>query len=288
MTKSIPGGLAAVYAGNAPTLAYALKITRPDTTVFGFTSATKSDTISSVLYSATNGLDVSSLVLTAGVNVDNLQLTTLDDGTIFTKADVLEGRWRNSTFLLFRYDWTNVANGIDPLLAGTIGEVFLKRETVVAELHGLTRFLQQPVGPVSSKLCRYRLGVSNGFDSFCPVNLAALTVTGSVTTATSNQVFTDSTKAQASDYFGEGLLTWTSGPSAGLTVRVKTFAGGVFTLAKAMLQTVSVGHTFSVSPGCRLREIEDCKTKFNVVVDFGGEARRPLPNDLLKQVSPSA
>ena len=73
---------------------------------------------------------------------------------------------------------------------------------VTAELRGLQQYLQQPIGSVSSKTCRARLG-----DALCTKVLTSFTFTGSVTTATSAQVFTDSTKAQAAEYFNEGLLT---------------------------------------------------------------------------------
>lgn len=284
--KTLPTNLATHVGLAATTLATALKVTRADATVYGFTSADQDATISSVLYKARPGLDVTSLALSAGLNVDNLELTTLDDGTVFTKADVLGGRWRGAAFVLFRYNWANVSDGIDTLMAGTFGDVELRRGMVVAELRGLQQHLQQPVGAVSSKTCRNRLGLNNGIDSFCSVALGPFTVTGSVTTATSAQVFTDSTKAQAAGYFDEGLLTWTSGGNAGLTVRIKTFASGVFTLALPMLGTVSVGHTYSAIAGCRKRLTEDCITKFNNVLQFNGEPHRPLTNDLTKTAEP--
>lgn len=286
--KTLPAGLATLAASPAHTWATALKITRPDATVYGFTSADRDATISSVLYKANPGLDATSIVLSAGLNVDNLELTTLDDGTVFTKADVLGRRWHNSAFTIFRYNWANVADGIDTLLSGVLGEVELRRNTVWAELRGLQQFLQQPVGQVSSKTCRNRLGVNNGLDSRCSVALGPFTATGTVTAVTSNQVFTDSAQAQAAGYFDEGLLTWTSGPNSGLVVRVKTFAAGVFTLALPALGTVAIGHTFSVVAGCRKRLAEDCITKFNNVLQFNGEPHRPKLNDLIKTVEPSA
>jgi uncharacterized phage protein (TIGR02218 family) len=286
--KTLPSGLATMAAQRTTTWATALKITRPDATVYGFTSADRDATISSVLYKANPGLDATSIALSAGLNVDNLELTTLDDGTVFTKADVLGRRWHNSAFVLFRYNWANVADGIDTLLAGVVGEVELRRNTVWAELRGLQQYLQQPVGQASSKTCRNRLGVNNGRDSICTVTLASYTVTGSVTSVVSNQVFTDSTRAEAAGYFDEGLLTWTSGPNNGLVSRVKTFTAGAFTLALPMLGTVAVGHTYSVVAGCRKRLAEDCIAKFNQVLQFNGEPHRPKINDLIKTVEPSA
>jgi uncharacterized phage protein (TIGR02218 family) len=275
--KTIPSGLATHYALQANSLAQALRITRTDAQVFAFTSADRDVTISSVLYQSRPGLAVTSLSLSAGLNVDNLEITTLDDGSVFSQADVLQGRWRNADFVLFEYNWASPSDGINSLMAGTIGEVYLRRGMVVAELRGLQQYLQQPVGNVSTKNCRARLG-----DSLCTVNLAPFTFTGSVTAVASNQVFTDSTKAQAAEYFTDGSLTWTSGPNAGLKVKVKSFASSVFTLSLPMLQTVAIGHTFSVVAGCTKRFTEDCKNKFNNVLNFQGEPHRPTVDDITK------
>lgn len=267
--KTLPTALAAHYAGGTTTLADLLKITRKDGQVFAFTSASTDVTIASQLYTSAQGLDISSLEASAGLNVDNLELSTLDDGTVFTKIDVLSGRWRNADFVISRYNWASPADGVDVRMVGTIGEVRLHRGYVTAELRGLQQYLQQPIGSVSSKTCRARLG-----DALCTKVLTSFTFTGSVTTATSAQVFTDSTKAQAAEYFNEGLLTWTSGPSSGLTVKVKTFAAGVFTLTLPMLSAVAIGHTFSVVAGCQKR-LSDCSTKFSNVLNFQGEPHLP-------------
>jgi len=268
--KTLPTGLAAHVLLGSTTLAYVLKVVRKDAVVFAFTSADQNVTLSGVLYLAAPGLNISSIALTAGLSVDNLELTTLDDGSTFTRADVLGGRWNNADFTIGRYNQATPANELDVIMAGTIGQVQLQRGYIVAELRGLQQYLQQPVGNVTSKNCRARLG-----DAMCTVNLASYTVTGSVTTASSNGVFTDSSKAQAADYFNEGVLTWTSGPNNGLAQKVKTFASGVFTLSLPMISTIGVGNTFSVYAGCQKRLAQDCVAKFNNVLNFQGEPHLP-------------
>lgn len=182
--KTLPVGLAAHIAGGTTTLADLLKITRTDGTVFAFTSAADDVTISSVLYKSAQGLNISSLEASAGLNVDNLELSTLDDGTVFTKLDVLSGRWRNADFVISRYNWSNPADGVDVRMVGTIGEVRLHRGYVTAELRGLQQYLQQPIGSVSSKTCRARLG-----DAMCTKDLTAFTMTNTIGVVDSNQRF---------------------------------------------------------------------------------------------------
>ena len=56
--KTLPANLATHVASRATTLATALKITRTDATVFGFTTHDVDDIVSGVTYSANPGLDV--------------------------------------------------------------------------------------------------------------------------------------------------------------------------------------------------------------------------------------
>jgi uncharacterized phage protein (TIGR02218 family) len=267
--KTLPALLDTHYSGGTTTLADLLKITRTDGEVFAFTSAAEDVTISGQLYTSAQGLNISSIEVSAGFAVDNLELTTLDDGTVFTKAEVLAGVWRNADFIISRYNWQTPTDGVEVRMAGTVGEVNMHRGYITAELRGLQQYLQQPIGSVSSKTCRARLG-----DALCAKDLTAFTHTGTVTSAASNQVFTASAMAQAADYFAEGILTWTGGVNAGLIVKVKGFSSGVFTLMLPMLQTITAGDTFSVVAGCQKR-LTDCATKFNNVLNFQGEPHLP-------------
>lgn len=277
--KTLPGGFATHVAGVVTTLAYGLKITRTDAQVFGFTSAREDATISAVTYSASQGLDITDIAISAGLAVGNLELTTLHDGTVFTTADVLGGVWRNAAFLIFRYNFANLSDGVDNLLAGTLGEVELRENMVVAELRDLRQYLQQPVGDVTSKTCRYRLGsTSANAGGLCMKSIAGApwTVSGTLTHVTDNQTCRDSARAEAADYFGEGSITWTGGNNAGLSAKIKDYAAnGTFTLALPMLQTVQVGDTYTAIVGCRKRREEDCRDKFSNALNFGGEPDAP-------------
>jgi uncharacterized phage protein (TIGR02218 family) len=268
--KTLTTALAAHHALGSTTLAQALRITRRDGLVLAVTSAVSPVTLSGVTYSASQGLDISSLETSAGFDVDNLELTTLDDGSVFNKADVLGGVWRDAAFQILRYNWASPTDGVDILLTGTVGEVQLRRGSIVAELRGLQQYLQQPIGHVSSITCRARLG-----DSTCGVVLSGYTVTGTITSVASRQVFSDSSKIQAADWFSEGLLTFTTGTCATLQQKVKAFGTGQFTLSLPMLKALTVGDQFTVVAGCRKRLSEDCAGKFNNVLNFQGEPHLP-------------
>jgi uncharacterized phage protein (TIGR02218 family) len=263
--RSIPGPLATHYAQGSTSTAWLLRITRTDGQVFAFTSAAE---------------DVTSIVLSAGLSVANLELTTLDDGTLFTTASIQSGRWNNAAVLISRYNWASPSDGTDPLFGGTIGTITSASGIVTAELRHLTQYLQQPVGAVVSANCRARLGDAN-----CKVNLATYTHAATVTSVTSQQVFAASSLGQAADYFGNGLVRWTSGTKAGLEMLVKAHAlGGVITLALPSVIPILVGDTFDAVAGCRQRHVRssanpsgvsDCVDKFNNILNFQGEPHAP-------------
>lgn len=274
--RSIGASLLAHYQSGSTTLAWGLKITRTDAAVYGFTSHQRNVTISGTEYLAGPGLDVQSLVSSAGMAVDNTELTILADDVIFLVGDLLSGRWNNAAFELFRFNWADTSMGRDIIVAGTLGNVQPRRGAFTVELRGLQQYLQQAVGEVSTKTCRARLG-----DSRCTKDLAAFTFTGTLTAVTTQQVFTDSSRGEAADYFAEGLLTWTGGENDGLTAKVKAFSfGGLFTLSVPAIGTVAIGDTYSVVAGCRKRLAEDCRDKFANAINFQGEPHRPTLDEL--------
>lgn len=276
--KVLPAALATHIATRSMRLATALKITRTDGQIFGFTSHDVDATISGVLYKANPGLAPTDIVIAANLSVGNLELRTLHDGTIFTTAAVLGGLWRNAAFTIFRYRWDSLSDGIDTLMAGTLGEAEIRKNEIVVELRDLRQYLQQAVGSASSKNCRYRLGSTdknNGGLCRKDISAAPFTMPFTVTSVTSTQVFRDSARAEADDYFGDGEIEWLTGNNTGIRSKVKTYAAnGTFTLALPMRGSIQVGDTGTAIVGCRKRLDEDCIVKFDNVINFGGEPHR--------------
>lgn len=269
--KTFGAGLAAHYALATTTLARCIEITRADAAVYRYTDAQRDLVVGGNTYLAGPGLVVGDIASSAGLAVDNLELTITPDDAAITRADILAGRWDGAAFSIFEVNYLDTTGGVNILRTGTFGEIRLERSRFVVELRGLAQALQQPVGAVTSKTCRYRLG-----DADCTVNLAPFTHTGSVSSVTSAQVFTASALAQAADYYVEGTITFTSGPNAGITRKVKAFsAGKQFTCSLPFPYAVSVGNTFSAVAGCQKRHVEDCATKFSNILNFGGEPHIP-------------
>jgi len=289
--KIIPTGLAAHYASGCTTLAIALRITRTDGQVFAFTSADVDATFDGVIYSPDHALSASSITTTSGLAVDNLEMTSVDADDIFTTADILAGVWQNAAFLLFRFNWANTADGIDPLLAGVVGNVRRERGAVVTELRGLQQYLQQPVGSATSKTCRARFCdfPTQAGRNRCGLAAADWTDTLTVTAVSSRRTFVATGGGRAADWYAEGVITWATGANAGRRGRVKVFAvGDVFELVEDAPNAIAVGDTLAAAAGCRKRLAEDCRDRFDNVINFQGEPHLTGIDALLSTPDPQA
>lgn len=266
--KVIPIALEPQYDSGSSTLCHCLKITRSDGEVLAVTSADVDVTVDSVLYTSAHGLDVSGLVMQSGLAVNNLELTVIpDEEGLVNRADLLTGVWDNARFELFETNYLVPSDGKNVILQGVTGEVGVNAGSFVVEMRGLSTFLNQPIGIVTSKTCRAILG-----DAACTVDLGPFTFTGTLTGVTSRRVVTDSGRAEAADYFTEGTFTPTSGPNFEpfqFSRRVKVFASGQFTFADPFPYEFEAGVTYTVKAGCRKRP-EDCKA-FDNILNFQGE-----------------
>jgi hypothetical protein len=89
-------------------------------------------------------------------------------------------------------------------------------------------------------------------------------------------VVRDSARAEALDYFTAGVITFTSGLNNGLSFKIKShLANGTMTLDIPAVAALAVGNTYSVVVGCTKRLAEDCRDKFDNVLNFGGEPHLP-------------
>ena len=106
--------------------------------------------------------------------------------------------------------------------------------------------------------CGWTLG-----DAGCTVNLASYTFTNSASGASNNVVITAATTiTQASGYFTQGVLTFTSGQNSGLSCYIQTQAGQTITLSRPPLFPVSNGDTFTITAGCD-HTMLTCQQKFS-------------------------
>jgi uncharacterized phage protein (TIGR02218 family) len=277
VSKTIDAGLLATYQSDAPTIALLVTVTRTDLEVFRWVGLDRNLTVDGDLYTAAPGVQLSSLVSSEGFGVDNAEITILEDADI-TRADILAGIWNNAEMTIAECDWADASPVANVLKRGQLGVVSPRRGYSVVEFRDLRQAIQGEQATVLQPTCRYSLG-----DAKCTKNVSGspFTVSGTLDSVTSQYSVTDAARAEAADYFGEGLFTFNSGLNAGLSKRIKSFAsGGVFVFWQQFIYPIDGTETYTARAGCRLRFQEDCITKFANGVNFGGEPNKLNPDSL--------
>lgn len=242
------------------------KITRTDGVVFGFTDCSHDLTYLAQLYSASTGHVPSNIKTTSSLSVDNLEIQSVLDSSTITESDIHAGLWDFADVEIMLVNYMSLADGHMMLRKGWLGNVSSGRHNFIAELRGMTQPLQQSIGRVFSPSCDAELG-----DALCTVSAAGAPnlVSGTVTTATNNRQFTDTSLVQASGFFTGGVVTFLTGANAGYAMEIKSFAAGVVILQQYMGGAIAIGDTFTIRAGCD-KLLATCKTKFNNVVNFRG------------------
>jgi hypothetical protein len=105
----------------------------------------------------------------------------------------------------------------------------------------------------------------------------ALTADGTVTQAYDRLRFEADLIGGETDRFRYGQVLWLTGQNATFVEDVRFFQqpGGAFTLVDEMPREIAVGDTFEAIAGCSYRLIEDCKNRFDNVLNLLGEPYLP-------------
>ncbi len=276
--KPISAALQTHLDGELTTLAYLVKITRTDGAVKGFTTFDQNLTVGGVTYKADGAMTPSALQSTSGLATDNMEITGILNSSDITETDIDNGLYDHARIDVYACNWADLTQGTVQLRRGWIGNIALSGGHYVAEMRGLHDLLQRPIGSYYTAECRYDLGDTN-----CTVNVAAVTVTGSVSAVTDNANFADYTRTESDGQFNYGKLIWTGGANSGLSMEVKNWDGAAlaFTLWLAMPNAIQVGDTYTVYPGCDKR-FTTCTAKFSNGLNFGGFPYIPGVGNILK------
>ena len=279
--KPISTALQAHLAGELTTLAYLVKITRLDGTIKDFTTHDQTIVISGVTYLADGALTPSALQTSSGLNTDNMDVTGILCSADIADADIESGLYDHARIDVYACNWMDTTQGTVQLRRGWLGQIARSDVHYTAELRGLHDLLQRPVGSTYTPECRFDLGDSN-----CTINIAAQTVTGSVTTVTDSANFIDTAQTAATGIFNYGKLTWTNGANSGQSVEVKNWdlPSQTFTLWLPMPNAIQIGDAYSVYPGCDKR-FATCTGKFSNGVNFGGFPYVPGVGNILQYPS---
>ena len=272
--KDISVSLAAHLAQEVTTLASCWKLTRRDGVVLGFCDHDKDIVVDGVTYQAQTGFTPSAVQNSGDLRVDNMDMEGMLAAGSLLEADIRAGLYDFAAIDVFMVNYMDVNQGTLRLRRGWLGEVAFGQHAFVAEVRGLTQRLSQSVGELYSASCRATLG-----DGRCKVDLAAHTVTGTVSAAGSLLGFVDSGQGEASGLFSFGKITFSSGANAGLSMEVKEYVfqtgiGGEFTLVLPLPYALQVGDGYQVTKGCD-KTLGICSGRFDNVANFRGEPLVP-------------
>lgn len=265
-------------------------ITRTDGEVFAFTSLDRPLSFRGVAHQPCASLAASAAEQSTALGtVGNQELLGIISDVGISERAVINGLFDFARVECWLVPWDNTT-GQTPsrIMAGTLGGV--SQTTTGFKFEVLTdaaELRQRALLETFTPGCRYGFGSVN--DSRCPVDLAALTVSGSVTSTAvpaawnqaTRRIVIDSSRAEADGYFDLGVLTFDTGNNAGASSEIKSFAGGVFVLWSPMLYPIEATDTYSASPGCN--KSPAAHLVFNAdMLDFGGFPDVP-GNDSINQ-----
>lgn len=225
-------------------------------------------------YLSTAGYEFTGYASTAGFSPASIDIEGIAGASGVTRAAVGSGLFDGARCYVFATSWAAPVEDQEPITAGIFGKSTLLDDRFQIGGVSLVDALNQSVGQTYGAQCpKTFCGQEYGG---CMANLAANTVTGTLTSVSSASVFTDSARAEADDTFGAGTIQFTTGPNAGLKpLEIKSFAAGVITTFEPFYYLPVVGNSYSMVRGCRKR-LSDCQARWNGtstysnVLNFGG------------------
>ena len=146
--RTASAGLATHLAGRGRTLATCIKITRRDTTVYGFTSHDRDIEFDGVTYVASLGMSRSAIDSKAGIQVDNLDAFGVLNDESITVADLRAGVWDHAEVRVFEVNWADLTQGSLKQLRGWLGEVTLEGNGYRVEVRSLSSALNHSIGEI--------------------------------------------------------------------------------------------------------------------------------------------
>lgn len=197
-------------------------------------------------------LDLTGVASVTGIGIDQIASGVFDGARVYT----------------FATTWNAPVVDEEEIGVALLGKTKLEDDRYTIEMMMLIDALNQSVGDTYTANCQKTFG-GQGFAG-CKMDLAPITVTGTLTNVTSNSVFRDSARTEADDYFGEGTIAFTTGDNAGLKpMEIKSYAAdGTIETHEAFHYPVAIGDAYTLVPGCRHR-LEDCRDKWEPILLTG-------------------
>lgn len=174
----------------------------------------------------------------------------------------------------------NVAPGCAPMLfKGRVAEINADRAIITFSINDYRELLNQQMPRwLYAASCQNDL-----FDASCTLKSTNFQSTGTVGGGSSFSFIVNTTLAQASGYFDQGKITFTSGPNNGLSFPLSSWSTSALTLTLAAPTPFlpQAGDQFTVVPGCDLSTGSNGCSKFANIANFRGMPYIPDPGQAL-------
>jgi len=260
--------------GEVTTLCHCWRVTRADGRVLGFTDHDRQVICDGTLFMPETGLSGSEARRSLGLAVDTVDVEGALSALDIDEADIVAGVYDGAKVDTLLVNWRDPQQFM-PLRRAVIGRIARRDGRFVAELESPERALDQTNGRVVRRHCDAELG-----DQRCGVDLddARYRGSGSLIAIEGNSIRVSGLEGFESGWFSHGIVTWTSGASAGRRERVSVHrneaGGAVLDLWRDTAADVSVGDAFIVTAGCN-KQFSTCKAKFSNSLNFRGFPHLP-------------
>lgn len=209
------------------------------------------------------GLEVDTLkfkVAPRAATVEGYDWFTAINIGLFDGAQLNLGRFYMTTY-------GDTSAGLLTVFTGRVGKLEMDRTTIDFSINGFTELFNQPLPRnIYQANCLNTL-----YDSSCTINQATYAVNGSFSSgSTSNSL--NASLGQATGYFSEGKIKFTSGVNNNLWRTVQLYTNGSPSVIKINVPVYtppSNGDTFTIYPGCN-KTMATCSAKFSNLANFRG------------------
>lgn len=219
------------------------------------------------VYAPGNGYDFTGLITGTSFAAGAMDLEGIVEAGGVERDAVDSGVFDGARMYVFACSWLAPEEDYEPMTACILGKASLWDSRYRIEMMQLIDALGQTVGKTTSPSCTKTFGGQEF--AGCKVDLGPLTVTGALTDVTNQYIFRDESRTEPADWFGKGTIEFTTGPNVGLRpLEIKRYeADGTIETFEPAYYPVEVGHEYKMIPGCRKRPYEDCRDKYNNIIN---------------------
>jgi uncharacterized phage protein (TIGR02218 family) len=256
-------------------LCHCWKLTRTDGVASRHTDHDAALVVGGETYEPLSGFSASEVRDTLGMAIDMAEVEGALSSDSISEADIFAGLYDGATLETLLVNWRDTSQ-YSLLRKAGIGTIKRIDGRFVAELQSATSNLDLRQGRLMRRLCDAELG-----DARCGMNIGTPTYTGTgavATTEVNGGFIVSGLDGYADGWFGQGMLTWTSGALAGRKVRVVSHRNTALGISLSVWSEVDAvpkaGDGFTVTAGCDKR-FSTCRFKYGNQLRFRGFPHMP-------------